>query len=44
MVDVISFLSLIQFLDVAVCNLVHDVETIHCLCQLIKASGNLFLK
>ena len=27
---------------VAMSDLVHDVETIHCLCYLLTASGNLF--
>ena len=27
---------------VAICDLVHDVETMHDLCQLLKASRNIF--
>ena len=28
--------------DVAMCDPVHDVEALHCLCQLLTASGYLF--
>ena len=42
---VVNFFLISDFLFVllyvAICNLVHDVETIHGLCYLLTASGNL---
>ena len=43
---VLNFLAILRLnyftLVVTICDLVHDVETIHGLCKLLTASGNLF--
>ena len=40
---VVNFIVVIFFIVVAMCDLVHDVETLFHFCYLITASGNLFL-
>ena len=43
MVNFFEFLIKCVWFVVAIFDIVHDVETMHGLCQLLIASGNLFL-